>query len=399
MPFSSRFQNSLNDLSHKIFVAGQCRQAGGCRCKAIVLIAALVFVVFLTDAAAQSIANMAKERVNAKAGQQQPVQPEPLDPSIAVPTRVLMPDLISPGFTFDKAEAELKQRKITVDERREEYSSDVEASKLVAQFPKANTPLTPDPYIMLVVSKGPDPSLSTADLSVDVTLKTKDPYLESQVVQYDIVVNNLGRVLAKDVRVVSAPKNLRIDRSSAPCTDMNTCVIPSIEPNKPVTINVTATILRAGDFDNIVTAKGIQTDPDPTNNIDFAGNGGTVTTAPDGPPSNGTPKPDPDFPWEWVVLGTAGGLLTGGIVTKVLSPSPKPHPNPTGTTPHGPTNDVPSGPPPPAVHTYVDLETGPSYCEPFPIDGPALSLKADLELGRMYVDENIPILKEEVVNE
>jgi hypothetical protein len=311
-----------------------------------------------------------------------------------------MPDLVSRRLTFENAEAELRKLDAPVDDRREEYSSDVPTGRLVAQYPKAGTPLTPDPNIILVVSKGPDPSLSTIDLSVEVNLQTKEPYSEGQAVQYSILVNNLGRVPATNVQVVAAPKHLRIDRSSTPCTDLTTCVIPSIAPNTPVTINVTATILQAGDFDNIVTVKGTETDANPANNIDFAGNGGTAPIRTNDPAPTGTKDPDPEpFPWEWVLLGTGGGLITGGIITKVVSRPPKLRPPPIDRTSRGPNNDMSPGPMAPTIDTYVDLEMGTSYCEPFPISGPPLSLNVDLELGGMLVDENIQILKEEVVNE
>lgn len=398
MPFSSRFQNYLEDRHRETPLAGRYDVMA-------VLIAALVFAAFLADAAAQgsSIANMAKQRVNAKVAQQQPQSsaPDPQQQPVVVQTRRVMPDLVSRGLTFENAEIELRKLDAPVDDRRDEYSSDVEAARLIAQYPRAGTPLTPDPDILLIVSKGPDPSLSTADLSVEVTLQTKEPYSEGQAVQYNIVVNNLGRVMAKDVRIIAAPKNLRIDRSSAPCSDLSTCIIPSIPPNRPVTINVTATVLQAGDFDNIVTVKGSETDPDPANNIDFAGNGGTAPIRTNDPGSNSTSDPTPKepFPWEWIILGTAGGLLTGGILTKAVWPSTKPNPDLIRRTPRGPTNDIHAGPPAPSIDTYVDLETGPSYCDPFPISGPPLSLTVDLELGQMSVDENIQVLKEEVVYE
>lgn len=395
MPFSSRFQNSLNDLHCETRLAGRCNVMA-------VLIAAVFFVVFLADAVAQgpSIANIAKQKVNAKVEHQEPpppAQPNPQQPPIDVPTRGEMPDLVSRRLTFENAEAELRKLDAPVDVRREEYSSDVPAGRLVAQYPKAGRPLNPDPEIILVVSKGPDPSLSTADLSVEVTLQTKDPFSEGQAVEYTILVKNPGRVPATNVRVTAVQKNLRIDRSSTPCPDLNACTIPSIDPNKPVTINVTATIVQAGDFDNIVTVKGTETDPDPSNNIDFAGNGGTVPMKTPDPPSNGPTDPE-RFPWEWVVLGTAGGLLTGGIVTKVVSRPPKPRLQPDRTS-REPTKDMSPGPMAPTIESYVDLETGTSYCDPLPISGPPLSLNVDLELGRMLVDENIQILKQEVVNE
>jgi hypothetical protein len=83
VPFSSRFQNSLNDLHREAPVVSQCRPAVGCRISVMILI---VCVVFLADAAAQRppIANMARQRVNAKVEQQQPPSPTQPQPAGSV---------------------------------------------------------------------------------------------------------------------------------------------------------------------------------------------------------------------------------------------------------------------------------------------------------------------------
>ena len=103
MPVSSRFQNNLNDRHRETPLAGRYNVMA-------VLIAALFLAVFPADAAPQgpSIANMAKQTVNAKTVQQQPpspAQPNPQQPPIDVPTRGEMPDLVSRRLTFENAEA------------------------------------------------------------------------------------------------------------------------------------------------------------------------------------------------------------------------------------------------------------------------------------------------------
>lgn len=119
-----------------------------------------------------------------------------------------------------------------------------------------------------------------ADVSVVKTLVTSGPYFAGQSVTYRLVVANGGPGAATNVRVTDTPSNLFINGVSGGCWVLP-CTIPSLAAGASVTLDVTATISRAGPFDNTASVAAAEADPDPTNNTDDRDNGGTATLAAD----------------------------------------------------------------------------------------------------------------------
>jgi len=75
------------------------------------------------------------------------------------------------------------------------------------------------------------------------------------------------------VQVTDTPANLTVTGVSGACAALP-CTIASIASGASVTINVAATIVAAGAFDNSATALGTEPDPNLVNNTDPSGNGG-----------------------------------------------------------------------------------------------------------------------------
>ena len=119
---------------------------------------------------------------------------------------------------------------------------------------------------------------SSADVSMTKTLTTAGPFTQGQTINYTLVVANAGPSPATSIQVTDTPTNLTITSVSGACTALP-CTIASLASGANATINVTATIVAAGAFDNSATATAAQTDPNPANNTDNTGNGGTAAAA------------------------------------------------------------------------------------------------------------------------
>ena len=116
----------------------------------------------------------------------------------------------------------------------------------------------------------------SADVSVVKTLGTAGPYTVGQTVAYTLVVSNAGPSIATNVQVTDTPSNLSIASvSGAGCAALP-CTIASLGVGASATIDVTATIVAAGAFDNVATVAATEPDPDTSNNTDDAGNGGSA---------------------------------------------------------------------------------------------------------------------------
>ncbi len=118
----------------------------------------------------------------------------------------------------------------------------------------------------------------TADVSVTKSLDLNGPFHAGQSISFTIQVSNAGPSTATNIQVSDSPTNLNITGVSGDCNSLP-CTIPSLAPLGTATINVTATIVAAGDFDNSVTVDADQDDPDPTDNT--ANDGDTAVEAAD----------------------------------------------------------------------------------------------------------------------
>jgi uncharacterized repeat protein (TIGR01451 family) len=113
------------------------------------------------------------------------------------------------------------------------------------------------------------------------TLVTAGPYAAGQSIGYTLVVSNFGPSTATTVQVTDTPANLTITGVSGGGCAALPCTIASLASGASVTINVTATIVAAGAFDNVAEALATEPDPNLTNNEDDAGNGGTAAPSAD----------------------------------------------------------------------------------------------------------------------
>ncbi len=118
---------------------------------------------------------------------------------------------------------------------------------------------------------------ASADLSMVKTLTTVGPFAPGQTVTFTLVVTNAGPSTATTVQITDTPSNLTITGVSGGGCAALPCTIASIASGASVTINVTATIIAAGAFDNSATAMAVESDPNLVNNTDPSGNGGTAT--------------------------------------------------------------------------------------------------------------------------
>ncbi len=121
----------------------------------------------------------------------------------------------------------------------------------------------------------------SADVSIVKTLTTGGPFSVGQSVSYTLLVANAGPSTATSVQVTDTPTNLAITSVSGSGCAALPCTIPSINSEANTLINVTATILAAGAFDNSATATSPLPDPDPVDNTDDDDNGGSTTAAVD----------------------------------------------------------------------------------------------------------------------
>jgi uncharacterized repeat protein (TIGR01451 family) len=120
-----------------------------------------------------------------------------------------------------------------------------------------------------------------ADISLVKTLSTSAPYYHGKSLTYSIVVHNAGPDTATSVQVSDTPTNLTITNVSGGGCSALPCMIASLGSGANATITVKATINVAGAFDNSATATAAESDLNPANNTDSAGNGGTASTAAD----------------------------------------------------------------------------------------------------------------------
>jgi len=123
---------------------------------------------------------------------------------------------------------------------------------------------------------------NTVNVAITKTLDTAGPYFVGQAVTYTLVVSNTGPGVALFVVVTDTPTNLTITSvSGAGCTAFPCTLIPGVTPTPASnrTITVVATINAAGAFDNSATAtpRASDYDPNPADNTDNTGNGGTAT--------------------------------------------------------------------------------------------------------------------------
>lgn len=114
---------------------------------------------------------------------------------------------------------------------------------------------------------------ASADLSVDKTLLDAGPFLVGQVVRYSIVVANAGPSAATSVQVTEFPENLEIVAASGACEALP-CTLAVLEPQATASLEVSARILQAGAFRNLVAvaSQDIE-DPDPGDNTGDGGGG------------------------------------------------------------------------------------------------------------------------------
>jgi len=118
-----------------------------------------------------------------------------------------------------------------------------------------------------------------ADVSMVKTLATAGPFTVGQTVSYTLAVANAGPSTATSIQVTDTPTNLTITNVSGSGCAALPCTIASLASGANTTITVTATITAFGAFDNSATATAAETDPNPANNTDNTGNGGSTLIA------------------------------------------------------------------------------------------------------------------------
>ena len=116
----------------------------------------------------------------------------------------------------------------------------------------------------------------SADVSVFKTLTTSGPFTSGQSIAYTLLVANTGPETATNIQVTDTPTNLTITNVNGGGCAALPCTIPSLTSGTYVTINVTATIIAAGAFDNSTAVSATEPDPNLANNTDNTGNGGTA---------------------------------------------------------------------------------------------------------------------------
>ena len=122
---------------------------------------------------------------------------------------------------------------------------------------------------------------AAADVSLAKTLNTVAPYYLGKSLTYTLTVSNAGPDTATTVQVTDTPTHLTVTNVSGGGCAALPCSIASIASGAHATITVTATINAEGAFDNSASAAAAQTDPNPANNTDSVGNGGSTTAAAD----------------------------------------------------------------------------------------------------------------------
>jgi uncharacterized repeat protein (TIGR01451 family) len=143
-----------------------------------------------------------------------------------------------------------------------------------------------------------------ADLSIVKTLESAPPFSVRQTIIYTLLVSNAGPSTATNVQVTDTPMNLTITGVSGDCGTLP-CTIGSLAAGANATITVTGTINSVGAFDNSASVTAAEPDPNPSNNIDDTGNGGTAA------PLAGAEVPTLG---EWSLLLLAMALAIGGAL-------------------------------------------------------------------------------------
>jgi uncharacterized repeat protein (TIGR01451 family) len=120
----------------------------------------------------------------------------------------------------------------------------------------------------------------SADVSLVKTLITSGPYVIGQTITYTLLIANAGPSTATSIDVTDVPANLTIGTISGACAALP-CTIPSLASGANTTINVNATIVATGAFDNSANATADEFDPNTTNNTDNVDNDGTADPSAD----------------------------------------------------------------------------------------------------------------------
>jgi large repetitive protein len=122
---------------------------------------------------------------------------------------------------------------------------------------------------------------ASADVSLVKTLVTAGPFTVGESIGYTLLVANAGPSTATTIQVTDTPSNLTITNVTGGGCAALPCTIASLASGANVTINVTATIVAAGVFDNSATATAAESDPNLANNTDNTGNAGTTGASAD----------------------------------------------------------------------------------------------------------------------
>src|SRR5205823_1080402 len=123
--------------------------------------------------------------------------------------------------------------------------------------------------------------LASADVSMVKTLTTAGPYNPGQSISYTLVIANAGPSTATNIQVTDTPSNLTVTNVSGSGCAALPCTIARLASGANTTINVTATIITTGAFDNSATATPAEFDANTVNNTDSTGNGGTAAASAD----------------------------------------------------------------------------------------------------------------------
>ncbi|MGN6184169.1 MAG: DUF7507 domain-containing protein [Thermoanaerobaculia bacterium] len=122
---------------------------------------------------------------------------------------------------------------------------------------------------------------ASADLSIVKTLITSGPFTVGQSIQYTLLIANAGPSAATSIQVTDTPTNLTITNVTGSGCAALPCTIASLASGANTSITVTATIDAVGAFDNSATVSATEPDPNPGDNTDNTGNGGTAAASAD----------------------------------------------------------------------------------------------------------------------
>lgn len=155
------------------------------------------------------------------------------------------------------------------------------------------------------------PTGISSDIMLEKGINTSGPYNAGDTITYIIIAINMGPNTATNIVVTDSPTNLTITSvSSTNCTALP-CTIPSLNNGAAESITLTATINAGGAFDNSATATADQPDPNPSNNTDNTGNGGTASGA-----ASGTAQSVPGL--NWLALILLASFMTAALYRRKL---------------------------------------------------------------------------------